>query len=113
MSKYTRIIYALHCYIHIHTLDIRVNVDTMYTQVSSLSVDETLYTERDLVESMDRIETINYHEVVHHRGIKFWAYNAGHVLGAAMFMIEIAGVRILYTGMHYYHHSLHHMSMHI
>jgi cleavage and polyadenylation specificity factor subunit 3 len=23
---------------------------------------------------------------------------AGHVLGAAMFMIEIAGVRILYTG---------------
>ncbi len=26
------------------------------------------------------------------------AYNAGHVLGAAMFMIEIAGVRVLYTG---------------
>ena len=31
-------------------------------------------------------------------GIKFWAYNAGHVLGAAMFMLEIAGVKILYTG---------------
>lgn len=31
-------------------------------------------------------------------GIKFWSYNAGHVLGAAMFMIEIAGVKILYTG---------------
>ena len=31
-------------------------------------------------------------------GIKFWAYNAGHVLGAAMFMIEIAGVKVLYTG---------------
>ena len=29
---------------------------------------------------------------------RFWAYNAGHVLGAAMFMIEIAGVKILYTG---------------
>ena len=28
----------------------------------------------------------------------FRAYNAGHVLGAAMFMIEIAGVRVLYTG---------------
>jgi cleavage and polyadenylation specificity factor subunit 3 len=24
--------------------------------------------------------------------------NAGHVLGAAMFVIEIAGVRVLYTG---------------
>lgn len=31
-------------------------------------------------------------------GIKFCPYNAGHVLGAAMFMIEIAGVKILYTG---------------
>jgi cleavage and polyadenylation specificity factor subunit 3 len=33
-----------------------------------------------------------------HKGIKFWCYNAGHVLGAAMFMVEIAGVRVLYTG---------------
>ena len=31
-------------------------------------------------------------------GIRFWCYNAGHVLGAAMIMIEIAGVKILYTG---------------
>ena len=28
-------------------------------------------------------------------GIKFWCYHAGHVLGAAMFMIEIAGVKVL------------------
>ena len=33
-----------------------------------------------------------------YRGIRFWCYNAGHVLGAAMFMIEIGGVHILYTG---------------
>ena len=26
------------------------------------------------------------------------AYRAGHVLGAAMFMVEIAGLRVLYTG---------------
>ena len=26
------------------------------------------------------------------------AYRAGHVLGACMFMIEIAGARVLYTG---------------
>ena len=31
-------------------------------------------------------------------GIKFWCYTAGHVLGAAMFMVDIAGVRVLYTG---------------
>ncbi len=27
-------------------------------------------------------------------GIKFWCYHAGHVLGAAMIMIEIAGVKV-------------------
>jgi cleavage and polyadenylation specificity factor subunit 3 len=37
-------------------------------------------------------------QVLEHEGIKFWCYNAGHVLGAAMFMIEIAGVHVLYTG---------------
>uniref|UniRef100_A0A8C7NST3 Cleavage and polyadenylation specific factor 3 n=1 Tax=Oncorhynchus mykiss TaxID=8022 RepID=A0A8C7NST3_ONCMY len=60
--------------------------------------DDMLYTETDLEESMDKIETINFHEVKEVAGIKFWCYHAGHVLGAAMFMIEIAGVKILYTG---------------
>lgn len=54
-----------------------------------------LYTETDLEESMDKIETINFHEVKEVAGIKFWCYHAGHVLGAAMFMIEIAGVKVL------------------
>ena len=57
-----------------------------------------LYTERDLEASLDKIETVNFHEEVEVNGIRFWSYNAGHVLGAAMFMIEIAGVKILYTG---------------
>jgi hypothetical protein len=56
-----------------------------------------LYTEADLETSMDKIETINFHEEKDVFGIKFWAYNAGHVLGAAMFMIEIAGVKVLTT----------------
>lgn len=53
-----------------------------------------LYTETDLEESMEKIETINFHEVKEVAGIKFWCYHAGHVLGAAMFMIEIAGVKV-------------------
>lgn len=53
-----------------------------------------LYTETDLEVSMDKIETINFHEVKEVAGIKFWCYHAGHVLGAAMFMIEIAGVKV-------------------
>ena len=36
--------------------------------------------------------------MVQHKNVRFWAYNAGHVLGAAMFMLEIGGRHILYTG---------------
>uniref|UniRef100_A0A914CAF8 Cleavage and polyadenylation specificity factor subunit 3 n=1 Tax=Acrobeloides nanus TaxID=290746 RepID=A0A914CAF8_9BILA len=57
-----------------------------------------LYTEEDLERSMNKIEVIDFHEQKDVNGIKFWPYVAGHVLGACMFMIEIAGVRILYTG---------------
>ncbi|XP_052755711.1 cleavage and polyadenylation specificity factor 73 [Galleria mellonella] len=69
-----------------------------YIKVSNISTEQMLYTESDLEASMDRIETINFHEEKDVRGVRFWAYNAGHVLGAAMFMIEIAGVKVLYTG---------------
>ncbi|EFN66769.1 Cleavage and polyadenylation specificity factor subunit 3 [Camponotus floridanus] len=69
-----------------------------YIKVSNIATEQMLYTESDLETSMDKIETINFHEEKDVFGIKFWAYNAGHVLGAAMFMIEIAGVKILYTG---------------
>lgn len=66
--------------------------------VSSGGKDDNLYTDEDLAESFDRIETIDFHSTVDVNGIKFTAYHAGHVLGAAMFQIEIAGVRILFTG---------------
>ncbi|XP_039259964.2 cleavage and polyadenylation specificity factor subunit 3-like [Styela clava] len=69
-----------------------------YIKVSNISTENQLYTESDLEESMSRIETINFHEEKVVEGIKFWCYHAGHVLGAAMFMIEIAGVKVLYTG---------------
>lgn len=66
--------------------------------VSSNGKDENLYTDEDLAESFDKIETIDYHSTVDVNGIKFTAFHAGHVLGAAMFQIEIAGVRTLFTG---------------
>lgn len=69
-----------------------------YIKVSNISTEQMLYSEADLESSMDKIETINFHEEKEVGGVRFWCYNAGHVLGAAMFMIEIAGVKILYTG---------------
>lgn len=69
---------------------------------SNISADEMLYAETDLEESMDKIETINFHEVREVAGIKFWCYHAGHVLGAAMFMIEIAGVKVKSLDFYFY-----------
>ncbi|KAL5262541.1 hypothetical protein ACHWQZ_G008069 [Mnemiopsis leidyi] len=71
-----------------------------YIKVSNITTEDrgVLYTEKDLDNSLDKIETMNFHEEIEVNGIRFWSYNAGHVLGAAMFMIEIAGVKLLYTG---------------
>lgn len=64
-----------------------------FIKVSNIATESMLFTEQDLEISMDKIETLNFHEEKEVGGIKFWAYNAGHVLGAAMFMIEIAGMK--------------------
>ncbi|XP_071489240.1 cleavage and polyadenylation specificity factor subunit 3-like [Diadema antillarum] len=69
-----------------------------YVKVSNISAERMLYTDADLQASMDRIETVNFHQEVDVNGIRFSCYHAGHVLGACMFLIEIAGVKILYTG---------------
>ncbi|XJO71611.1 hypothetical protein BDV3_001096 [Batrachochytrium dendrobatidis] len=69
-----------------------------YIKISSLSPDDQLYSDKDLANSYGRIEVIDYHQEVDLGGIKFTPYYAGHVLGAAMFLLEIAGVRLLYTG---------------
>ena len=69
---------------------------TDYLKVSNAA--DRLYDQNDLMESMDKIETVNFHQEKEVNGIKFSCYKAGHVLGAAMFMVEIAGVKVLYTG---------------
>ncbi|CAL9738399.1 endoribonuclease Ysh1p [Monosporozyma servazzii] len=74
-----------------------------FVRVTSIGSDpasgeESLYTDEDLVESFDKIETIDYHSTIEVNGIKFTAFHAGHVLGAAMFQIEIAGLKVLFTG---------------
>lgn len=57
-----------------------------------------LYDENDLAACCEKVEVVDFHQVVEEGGVRFWCYNAGHVLGAAMFMVEIGGVRLLYTG---------------
>lgn len=60
--------------------------------------DGALYTDKDLEAATARTEVIDFHQTVDVDGIRITPYRAGHVLGAAMFMVEIAGMRLLYTG---------------
>ncbi len=60
--------------------------------------EEGLYSEADVDSCLRKIEIIDFHQSLEIDGIKFRCYNAGHVLGGAMFTIEIAGVNVLYTG---------------
>mmetsp|Transcript_113074 Transcript_113074/g.314729 ORF Transcript_113074/g.314729 Transcript_113074/m.314729 type:complete len:686 (-) Transcript_113074:55-2112(-) len=69
-----------------------------YARVSKIAAEDQIFQSSDIDQIMDRIELIDYHEERQFRGIKFSCYRAGHVLGAAMFMINIGGIRVLYTG---------------
>ncbi|KAI9838058.1 MAG: endoribonuclease ysh1 [Sarea resinae] len=57
-----------------------------------------LYTEADHLSTFPQIEAIDYHTTHTISSIRITPYPAGHVLGAAMFLIEIAGLKILFTG---------------
>ncbi|KAK3065513.1 endoribonuclease ysh1 [Coniosporium uncinatum] len=57
-----------------------------------------LYTESDHLATFPQIEAIDYHTTHTISSIRITPYPAGHVLGAAMFLIEIAGLKILFTG---------------
>ncbi|KAF1741097.1 hypothetical protein MXB_5204, partial [Myxobolus squamalis] len=59
---------------------------------------ESLYGDKDLENTLDRIKVVHFHQQMEVCGIEFTCYHAGHVLGACMFLIDIAGVKILYTG---------------
>ena len=58
-----------------------------------------LYSEADVQSSWQNTIAVDYHQdIVISGGLRFTPYHAGHVLGASMFMLEIAGLKILYTG---------------
>ncbi|KZM20297.1 hypothetical protein ST47_g8482 [Ascochyta rabiei] len=57
-----------------------------------------MYTEQDHLNTFPMIESIDFYTTHTVSGIRITPYPAGHVLGAAMFLIEIAGLNILFTG---------------
>ncbi|KAI1811006.1 cleavage and polyadenylation specifity factor [Poronia punctata] len=65
---------------------------------SSHPTSQPVYTEQDHLNSFPQIEAIDYHTTHTISSIRITPYPAGHVLGAAMFLIEIAGLNIFFTG---------------
>ena len=86
------------CYMTFPTVAIYKFILSDYVKVSHSKLEESLYNEKDLKNSIEKIKLLDFHQEIEYKGIKFSAFNAGHVLGAAMFLIEISGVKILYTG---------------
>ncbi|KAK0706740.1 endoribonuclease YSH1 [Lasiosphaeria miniovina] len=65
---------------------------------SSNPTTSLVYTEQDHLNTFPQIEAIDYHTTHTISSIRITPYPAGHVLGAAMFLIEIAGLNIFFTG---------------
>lgn len=67
-------------------------------QMKNAKAEDMLYTDSELKSCMDKIELIDYHTTVTIGELKFYALNAGHVLGACMYFLKLGGRSILYTG---------------
>ncbi|KAL9623000.1 MAG: hypothetical protein Q9160_002718 [Pyrenula sp. 1 TL-2023] len=74
--------------------------DSLRVSTTSSTAEQrvTLYTEQDHVSTLPQIETIDFYTTHTVSSIRITPYPAGHVLGAAMFLINIAGLNILFTG---------------
>lgn len=87
------------CYMTNPTKSIYEHLLSDYIKVSHVRTEESLYDEQDLIKSLKVIKTLDFKQTINYKDdIKFTAYAAGHVLGAAMFLIEIGGIKVLYTG---------------
>ncbi|KAJ7451170.1 beta-lactamase-like protein, partial [Mycena latifolia] len=70
--------------------------DFVRMSASSFNV---LFSPVDMTMSLALIIPISVHQLITPcPGVSFTAYHAGHVLGACMFLIDIDGLKILYTG---------------
>ncbi|KAK8861462.1 endoribonuclease YSH1 [Kwoniella newhampshirensis] len=74
-------------------------MDTVRINDQNADASGRLYNEADVQSSWQSTIAVDYHQdIVISGGLRFTPYHAGHVLGASMFLIEIAGLKILYTG---------------
>eukprot|EP01059_Diplonema_ambulator_P026448 TRINITY_DN4373_c0_g1_i1.p1 TRINITY_DN4373_c0_g1~~TRINITY_DN4373_c0_g1_i1.p1 ORF type:complete len:685 (+),score=194.94 TRINITY_DN4373_c0_g1_i1:1156-3210(+) len=69
-----------------------------FWKISSLNGSK-VWEEEDVARCMEKATVINLHETIAlPKNIKITAFYAGHVLGATMFLIDVNGTTVLYTG---------------
>ncbi|KAK3665478.1 endoribonuclease ysh1 [Elasticomyces elasticus] len=88
-------------YKHLMQDSVRVQNTHTSTSASSGGTDgyiHQLFSEQDILSTLPQIQTISFNTTHTHNGIRFTPLPAGHVLGACMYLIEIAGLNILFTG---------------
>lgn len=70
-----------------------------YLWACSSSTGDPLYSALELSLTLPNIIPVSAHQQISPcPGVSFIPYHAGHVLGACMYLIDIAGLKILYTG---------------
>ncbi|GAA5983299.1 hypothetical protein JCM10908_000230 [Rhodotorula pacifica] len=76
-----------------------------FVRVSTAGSDDNLFTESEMIASFNQIQSFDFEQEIllppsatSSASVRFTSFAAGHVLGACMFLIEIAGARVLYTG---------------
>ncbi|GAA5989011.1 hypothetical protein JCM5350_001749 [Sporobolomyces pararoseus] len=78
-----------------------------FVRVSTAGSDENLFTEEEMLTSFNSIQSFDFEQEIllppsrnseTTASVRFTSFAAGHVLGACMFLIEVAGARVLYTG---------------
>lgn len=62
------------------------------------SEEDRLFTSEDIESSLRKVTKVDFGVEVIDDDIKIIPYCAGHIVGAAMFLIEVDGLRVLYTG---------------
>lgn len=82
------------------------SVRVQNTHSSSENLNQ-LFSEQDVISTLPLIQTVAFHTTHTHSSIRITPYPAGHVLGAAMFLVEIAGLNILFTGDYSREHDRH------
>lgn len=69
-----------------------------YIRLLHVTSDTDIFTDNDLRSCTNKIKAVDYYQEIRVKNFKITALNAGHVLGAAMFIIEVGQCKLLYTG---------------